>query len=460
MPGKTMSVPDNEDFIFNMMDIPNGEFYFQNEIDTGSAIPINAANNNNLYDLGENVCELLSKDDSYLSTSPNTFLSTVFSASPSGGSCSRHSENYQLRNHDCMWSGRCNHQENHQKMKNQQKWSQILSKTTGNVVTVNVSTTPSPAIPIVSAATKMRHQIQAGQSLLLNSRINKCQSRLVMPNGTQCSKNDENNNHNNRPDTPLSLEGENDGPEFKHHLDLVSCTQTGSNKLPLLSGSGQRADEQINKIKEYLQNPLIKMLNNYDGVTSLNDVISTLDFKEFDESSNKRSNTGGFPMSPEEDDSHSDYKVADESATDDGEEDEDFDDDFVHEDDDEGIGLNVMPPKLMNTKCTNNNNSDDDEEDDEEDDDDMSGNEELADSEESGAYVNDENDDDEADSDNSYSNQAKSRRHLKVTSPEESHQATMHSDHSYTRCKNRVDTKNLGVDTPSDSGRKHFIYIQ
>lgn len=35
---------------------------------------------------------------------------------------------------------------------------------------------------------------------------------------------------------------------------------------------------------------------------------------------------------------------------------------------------------------------------------------------------------------------------------------SMHSDHSYTRSKSRVDVINLGVQTPSDSGKYHFIH--
>lgn len=37
---------------------------------------------------------------------------------------------------------------------------------------------------------------------------------------------------------------------------------------------------------------------------------------------------------------------------------------------------------------------------------------------------------------------------------------TTHSDHSYTRSKNRVDVIGLGVQTPSDSGESFFFISQ
>lgn len=205
------------------------------------------------------------------------------------------SSKLQIRNHDCMWSGRCFDQSHPSKMgcptnpgntnNNQRTQSEVTNKfSTVTAVAAaslnnNVAVTQKPILtPTNTSALNINNntvsktvtfkpqtaQIPAGRSLLINSRIKQQQqqmNRIPTVSTSDFLRDRETSVHLHRPETPLSLDE--DPPEFKHNIDLATCT-IGSNRMSLTSNSRHYRNHQnhhddpsshriINMLKEQLE---------------------------------------------------------------------------------------------------------------------------------------------------------------------------------------------------------------
>lgn len=271
----------------------------------------------------------------------------------------------QIRNHDCMWSGRCTTHPNeclnsrnncNKKYLNEKMAQQIQSTTQPPQSQSNQTVTILQPQPKITVPQNKPQNIPAGQSLLRLKHVKPTAIRV--PNITT---NDFLNNRDYivRPDTPLSLDD--DVPEFKHNIDLAACT-VGSNKMSLIEDS---PTEIINILKEHLED---SSSNRTPKVTGYMSSIRT-DADGLDEIINDIKSLSDF-------ENESDDEEADESDS--------TNDSYNLSDSMVSIPTKNQPP-VKNTTAYNITQS-------------------------------------------------------------------MHSDHSYTRIKSRVDVIGLGVQTPSDSG--------
>jgi hypothetical protein len=185
----------------------------------------------------------------------------------------------QIRNHDCMWSGRCVDKSHPGKLLEAGgvALQTVDSKTKDEVDNTsassqNVSSKSSLAGNIQLNTQKVKlQQIQPGRSLLINSRWNQnnnnnnnnsnknLNAKSAVTNQQQQQTVSEMLKYENntllapatgsttRPDTPLSLDD--DPPEFKHNFDLATCT-SGSNNLSLVTPDDAK---YINMLKEHLE---------------------------------------------------------------------------------------------------------------------------------------------------------------------------------------------------------------
>lgn len=170
----------------------------------------------------------------------------------------------QIRNHDCMWSGRCvAHPE---KIKSSAAKNRQTTNTTSGASTAN--TTPSTS-NLTTNNKISSQQIAPGRSLLLNSRINnnnnnntiaskKISNTITKPAShvptittNDFLKDRELNGSIVRPDTPMSIDD--DAPEFKHNIDLAACTM-GSNHMSLVNPEEATPQQIITFLKEHLEN--------------------------------------------------------------------------------------------------------------------------------------------------------------------------------------------------------------
>ncbi|KAJ6638814.1 Myc protein [Pseudolycoriella hygida] len=144
----------------------------------------------------------------------------------------------KLVKHNCMWSGRCT----------------THPPKPGKAKQIQRRTPPRRYYN--------KDTIRAGQSLLINSRLNKNtnHSQRVPPimTANEFLKDREPREFNVRPDTPLSLDDD-DTHDFKHTTDLSACTM-GSNNIQLISGSSQA--EAVNLIKEHLEDSSLHYKDN------------------------------------------------------------------------------------------------------------------------------------------------------------------------------------------------------
>lgn len=276
----------------------------------------------------------------------------------------------QIRNHDCMWSGRCTTHPNeclnsrnncNKKYMNEKAAQQIQQQQqqTQSTQQQNASSLLQSQQKTVQQQKKQQN-IPAGQSLLRLKHVKPTAIRV--PNITT---NDFLNNRDfiARPDTPLSLDD--DPPEFKHTIDLAACT-VGSNKMSLIEDPVQGSPtEIINYLKEHLEDVnsnrapkvagyMSSIRTDSDGLEEIiNDIKSLSDFE----------NESDDDEAEESDASNDSFNVSDSIAT--------------------------TPTQHQPVKNT-------------------------------------------------------------ITAYDITQ--SMHSDHSYTRSKSRVDVIGLGVQTPSDSG--------
>lgn len=289
----------------------------------------------------------------------------------------------QIRNHDCMWSGRCTtHPNECLNSRNNCNKKYITEKTTPQMQQQqqqNQSTQqqqppqqPQNASSLLQTQQKTIQQkkqqnIPAGQSLLRLKHVKPTAIRV--PNITT---NDFLNNRDfiHRPDTPLSLDD--DPPEFKHTIDLAACT-VGSNKMSLIEDPVQGSPtEIINYLKEHLE----------------------------DVNSNRAPKVAGYMSSIRTDSDGLEEIINDIKSLSDFE--NESDDEEAEESDASNDSFNVSSNETIATIPT---------------------------------------------------------QHQAVKNTITAYDITqsMHSDHSYTRSKSRVDVIGLGVQTPSDSGT--FLYM-
>lgn len=267
------------------------------------------------------------------------FLSTITefeqisggTSCPAGGWDQLASPKLQIRNHDCMWSGRCFDQSHPGKMNcgtnhttspttNAEDQSPVTNKfqtvtavaaaslnnnvaatqkpilTPSNTSALNINNNVTPKIAAFKTQTA---QIPAGRSLLINSRIKQQQqmSRIPTVSTSDFLRDRETSVPlHTRPDTPLSLDE--DPPEFKHNIDLATCT-IGSNRLSLTGHSRHYNHHQnhhddpsshriINMLKEQLEDTESDSLRTYmtsssGEIGSLTDLLNDLEEIEGDE---------------------------------------------------------------------------------------------------------------------------------------------------------------------------------
>lgn len=245
----------------------------------------------------------------------------------------------QIRNHDCMWSGSCADQSHPGKFGGcgVDHGSHQPQEATFNTVTAVAAAslnsqkaaailTPSNSSNIINTPkinSAKAAQIPAGRSLLINPRIkqqNQQQQISRIPNvSTQdfLRERESTMPMHGRPDTPLSLDE--DPPEFKHNIDLATCT-IGSNRLSLTGSRSYRhhhpshddasSSRIINMLKEQLEDTESGSLRTYmtsstGEIGSLTDLLNDLEEIEGDgdssheeldsdtESNSSRSSKGG-----------------------------------------------------------------------------------------------------------------------------------------------------------------------
>lgn len=246
------------------------------------------------------------------------------------------SPQFQIRNHDCMWSGRCTTHPNeclsnrsscntkymNEKSTPPQQQQQNAQQTQSNALNQQSQQQCVPSLlnsqqqqqqqqtKTVQQIKKQSTNVPAGQSLL----------RLKHPKPTvikipNMSTNDflKDRDYIARPDTPLSLDD--DPPEFKHTIDIVAACTMGSNEMSLIkTGHESSPTEIINILKEHLEDssnritpkiPYISsMKSDSDGLEDiLNDIKTFSDFEndsdddEADESDTSNTSNDSFNVS-------------------------------------------------------------------------------------------------------------------------------------------------------------------
>lgn len=267
----------------------------------------------------------------------------------------------QIRNHDCMWSGRCtthpneclNNRNNCNKKYINEKLAQQNQKT------IKKEQPQQNISSLLQSQQKIGQQnkqnIPAGQSLLRLKHVKP--TAISVPHITTTDF--LNRDYMARPDTPLSLDD--DPPEFKHNIDLAACT-VGTNKMSLIDDSLHGSPtEIINILKEHLE----------------------------DTNSNRAPKVAGYLSSIRADSDGLDEIINDIKSL----------SDFENESEDE---------EAEESDATND------------------------------SFI--------------VSSPTQNHAMVKNTATPNNITQSMHSDHSYTRSKSRVDVIGLGVQTPSDSG--------
>lgn len=263
----------------------------------------------------------------------------------------------QIRHHDCMWSGRCTTHPEKLQCNNvvKTKSEPIVKKASTQQNDTQQQQQEKQSQQQTIQTKKMQQEsIPAGQSLLINSRLNQPKPAIIKVPSVSTNDFLKDREYISRPDTPLSLDD--DPPEFKHTTDVSACTM-GSNRMSLVADN-ETPTEIINLLKEHLEDTSLQVKNSKlhsllpgskaDSLSDfLKDIKTLSDYEDLD---------GEDSIEENESDSDSNGNAA------------------------SGVS--------------------------------------------------------------SYD-----------------YSQTTHSDHSYTRSKNRVDVIGLGVQTPSDSGENFFCYL-
>lgn len=191
------------------------------------------------------------------------------------------SPKYQIRHHDCMWSGTCVDKSHPSKKKGinlcsasttNQEQADSTSNTQKTATTENVRVilnknimTPKNIMSTI-VCKNSNSKITAGRSLLVNNNLrvntNTAASYSIKQEITskdQCKSTDLDSIMNTsianlRPDTPLSL-GD-DVPELKHNIDLTPCPSSNRmkfsdpNSLKIINALAEELEETSNSLNE------------------------------------------------------------------------------------------------------------------------------------------------------------------------------------------------------------------
>lgn len=219
------------------------------------------------------------------------------------------SPKYQIRHHDCMWSGTCVDKSHPSKKKGinlcpsststsniqQQPQNdtctasmQKPTEVTAKFSSVKTIMTPNSIMKSIVNKDKI---IPAGRSLLINSKVNTNTAPTKLSIATVKSIDGSNKEFETimnasinslRPDTPLSL-GD-DVPEFKNSIDLTPCPSSNRMKF-----SDPHSTKMINMLREHLEetsnslndsNPFMSTLKSGQrtSTTDLNDILTDITF--------------------------------------------------------------------------------------------------------------------------------------------------------------------------------------
>lgn len=260
----------------------------------------------NSYDEDDWAMKFLDMDTSDLLNEMNTFdnanmdFSDILTA-PS-------SPKYQIRHHDCMWSGTCVDKSHPSKKKGINLCPASTSTTTTQQPQNDTCTTMqkpadmtakfSTAKTIMSPSSVMmksfacKEKIPAGRSLLINSRINTNTAPTKTPQQMKesrsidgsCKELDTMMNasiSSLRPDTPLSL-GD-DVPEFKNSIDLTPCPSSNRvkfndpNSTKIINMLAEQLEETSNSLND--TTPIIGPYNHHTRTANdLNDILTDITF--------------------------------------------------------------------------------------------------------------------------------------------------------------------------------------
>lgn len=259
----------------------------------------------NSLDYSDFEMKFLETDTSDFSENCNAFDNTTFDFSDIVGLGPPSSPKYQIRNHDCMWSGTCVDKSHPSKKRGLHLCSASTSSTTvtnqPQSTETCTTTTQKPSEKFVVAKNIMtqssimktiacKGKIPAGSSLLINSRINtntaptKTNQQIREAKSIECSSKDFDTliNANLRPDTPLSL-GD-DVPEFKNNIDLTPCPS--SNRVKFNDPNrftDTNAAKYINLLVEQLEDPnetpnIGAFGHQRNTANDLNDILTDITF--------------------------------------------------------------------------------------------------------------------------------------------------------------------------------------
>lgn len=246
--------------------------------------------------------KFLDMDTSDILNEMNTFDSANMDFSDILTSTS--SPKYQIRHHDCMWSGTCVDKSHPSKKKGINLCPASTSTTTTHQpqndtctmtqkpadITAKFATAKAIMSPssFMSKNMACKDKIPAGRSLLINSRIN----TNTAPTKTSHQINDSRSIDGSckeldtvmnvsisslRPDTPLSL-GD-DVPEFKNSIDLTPCPSSNRvkfddpNSTKIINMLAEQLEETVND-----NTPIIGPYNLTRTANDLNDILTDITF--------------------------------------------------------------------------------------------------------------------------------------------------------------------------------------
>lgn len=238
-------------------------------------------------------------------TNDNIDLSDLFSSTPA-------SPKYQIRYHDCMWSGTCVDESHPSKKKGMchrmqpstssaastsisSQQNQLLTQR-ATVECVNSRFTSAKAI-MTPTLMKSITTISNSQSSTLHNRVNTNTALMRVNQKDVKSIKVENSDFDSiistsslRPDTPHSL-GE-DVADYKHNIDLTPCPSGNRMKF-----SDQNSSKMINMLREHLedlteQSPYVNLFKNQKTSQSdLNDLLNDITFlSDYEDAGDESSN--------------------------------------------------------------------------------------------------------------------------------------------------------------------------
>ena len=204
---------------------------------------------------------------------------------------------YQIRHHDCMWSGTCVDKSHPSKKKGANSCqanntpNEATKMTSDKLSNLKTIMTPNNVVKSIMNQDK----IPAGRSLLINSRVNtntaptkssqQCKEvKLSIDSSSKEFDTIMNTSINSlRPDTPLIL-GE-DVPDFKNNIDLTPCPSGNRMKF-----NDPNSTKIINMLREHLEEtsnslndatmPFLGAFNKGQRTTptDLNDILTDITF--------------------------------------------------------------------------------------------------------------------------------------------------------------------------------------